>query len=343
MRFRDAMALRLFKSPWTGAAFLVLLPLALLWPRVPAQAGADDGTLEISVAGDILSLDARSVPLDRLLEGLAEAFDFTVLVRCGAADCPKIRGRLRGALVDILDWILHDYSHSRTYGPATTAGKLPKLRRLVVRSAEPEQAGQPRSFAGFNQEQDAGFADLISWANRGSRTPNHALREGGAERGHLGLAELRAPMLGQAALPSYRVTSEFGPRRDPVNGRNAWHQGVDFAAPPNTQVVSTAPGIVLSAGRRGGYGIMVEVNHGAGIKTRYAHLSRALVVPGQALAGGEPLGVIGASGRSTGRHLHFEVRIEDRPVDPMKFLNSGHRMARLDRLFPLGASVVNRF
>lgn len=343
MRFRDAMALRLFGSAWIGVAIVVLLPLALLWSRVSAQAEPDDGALEISVTGEILSLDARSVPLDRLLEDLAATFDFTVLVRCGAADCPIVRGRLRGALDEVLDWLLHDHSHSRTYGLATAAGNRPKLRRLVVLSAGPDQARQSRGLVSFNKEQDAGFADLISWANRGSRTPGHASPEGGAERAPLGLAELQAPMLGQAAFPSFRVTSEFGPRRDPLDGGSAWHQGVDLAAPPDTQVASTAPGIVLSAGWHGGYGIMVEIDHGAGVTSRYAHLSRALVVPGQALAKGEPLGVIGASGRSTGQHLHFELRIEERPVDPMKFLESGHRVSQLDRLFPLGASMINRF
>ncbi len=343
MRFRDAMALRSFRSAWIGAALLVLSPLAVVWLRVPAQAGPDDGTLEIAVAGASLSLEARSVPLDRLLASLAAAFDFTVLVRCGAADCPIVRGRLSGALDEVLDWLLHDHSYSRIYGPATAADSRPKLRHLVVLSASRDQTGQSADRATRSQRRDAGLADLVRWANRGPRKPGRARQEPGAGPARLELAEPGAPRLRQAPLTSYHVTSGFGARRDPLNGRNAWHQGVDLAAPTDTRVLSTAPGFVLSAGPHGSYGITVEVDHGAGVTTRYAHLSRALVAPGQALAGGEPLGVIGASGRSTRQHLHFEVRIEDRPIDPMGFLEAGRRVARLDRVFPVGNAVINRF
>lgn len=324
MRFRDAMALWLSRPAGIGPVSLVALALALLWPGVPAQAEADDGTLKISLAGEILSLDARSVPLDRLLAGLAETMGFALTIKCDAAGCPRIRGRLKGPLDEVLGWLLHDHGYSRIYGPVSAADQHPKLRRLVVLTAKPTTTARPEVIASFDSNQDAGFANLMRWAGRGSH--NSALTQPGAAR------------IRQAPLSDYRVTSGFGPRRDPLSGHDAWHQGVDLAAPANSKVLSTAPGTVLSAGRRGGYGIIVEVDHGAGVATRYAHLSEALVTRGQRVAGGEPLGVIGASGRVTGQHLHFEVRIKDRPVDPMPFLTpdltAERRLARLDDEFP---------
>jgi murein DD-endopeptidase MepM/ murein hydrolase activator NlpD len=88
-------------------------------------------------------------------------------------------------------------------------------------------------------------------------------------------------------------------------------------------VLSTAPGVVVTASWEGAYGRMVEVDHGFGLTTRYGHLAQTLVRPGQAVRAGDPLGVIGSSGRSTGRHLHYEVRIKGRAVDPMRFLQAG--------------------
>jgi murein DD-endopeptidase MepM/ murein hydrolase activator NlpD len=119
------------------------------------------------------------------------------------------------------------------------------------------------------------------------------------------------------------ISSEFGPRIDPFLGTPALHTGVDLVDGYGAPVRATAAGRVVSAGFDGGYGNMVEVDHGNGLSTRYAHLSRIYVVPGQNVSPGTVLGHIGATGRATGPHLHYEVRIDGQPVDPMRFMRAG--------------------
>lgn len=126
-----------------------------------------------------------------------------------------------------------------------------------------------------------------------------------------------------APLEDYRITSRFGVRTDPITGRRARHGGLDFGAAPNSTVEATAPGRVVEAGWRGAYGKLVEVDHGLGLTTRYAHLSRTLVRVGDLVAPGDPVGIIGSTGRSTGRHLHYEIRLDGRPLDPAGFLEAG--------------------
>jgi murein DD-endopeptidase MepM/ murein hydrolase activator NlpD len=126
-----------------------------------------------------------------------------------------------------------------------------------------------------------------------------------------------------APLTQFSVSSGFGPRRDPLNGRAALHQGLDLGAPMRSSVYSTAPGQVVFAGRNGRYGRMVEIDHGFGIRTRYGHLDSILVKRGQVVAHHEKIGLLGNSGRSTGPHVHYEVRVNGKPHDPMNFLEAG--------------------
>ena len=115
--------------------------------------------------------------------------------------------------------------------------------------------------------------------------------------------------------------SGFGIRKDPITGGLKFHEGVDFSAPEGTPVVATADGIVEKAGMNGwGYGIQVVINHGYGIKTRYAHLSRALVRPGDTVRRGQVIGLVGNTGRSVGEHLHYEVIVNGEPVNPNRYI-----------------------
>jgi murein DD-endopeptidase MepM/ murein hydrolase activator NlpD len=128
----------------------------------------------------------------------------------------------------------------------------------------------------------------------------------------------------EAPLPGrLEVTSGFGPRIDPFLGTPALHTGVDLLELYGAPVRATAAGRVVSAGFDGGYGNMVEIDHGNGLSTRYAHLSDIDVAPGQNVSLGTVLGHIGATGRATGPHLHYEVRIDGEPVDPQRFLRAG--------------------
>jgi murein DD-endopeptidase MepM/ murein hydrolase activator NlpD len=119
------------------------------------------------------------------------------------------------------------------------------------------------------------------------------------------------------------VTSNFGARIDPFLGRAALHTGLDLRGDYGASVRATAAGVVTFAGPNAGYGIMVEVDHGNGLTTRYAHLSAVLVAEDQKVEAGTIVGRIGTTGRSTGPHLHYETRIAGDPVDPERFLRAG--------------------
>jgi murein DD-endopeptidase MepM/ murein hydrolase activator NlpD len=128
--------------------------------------------------------------------------------------------------------------------------------------------------------------------------------------------------------PGHAVTSPFGVRTDPILGSAALHTGMDFRAPIGMPAKVTAAGTVTRAGWAGGYGRMVEVDHGNGFATRYGHLSEIDVTVGQKLAAGEIIGKTGSSGRSTGPHLHYEVRHDGEAVDPLRFLTVGKKVAQ---------------
>lgn len=123
--------------------------------------------------------------------------------------------------------------------------------------------------------------------------------------------------------PQFEFTSGFGPRIDPFTGRLAFHTGVDFAGPWGSTVVATAPGVVVWAGNRGGYGNMVEVDHGYGFHTRYGHLASVLVRAGTRVDEDTPIGKLGSTGRSTGPHVHYEVWLANSVKDPNTFIEAG--------------------
>ncbi len=127
------------------------------------------------------------------------------------------------------------------------------------------------------------------------------------------------------------LLSPYGTRQDPFSGEGAYHTGVDIKAPTGAIVHAAADGIVVRADRFGGYGRLVIIDHGKGVQTYYAHLSRFDVVPGQEVRRGESVGAVGSSGRVTAPHLHYEVRIGGAPVNPSRYLrNSQVEMARKD-------------
>jgi murein DD-endopeptidase MepM/ murein hydrolase activator NlpD len=117
---------------------------------------------------------------------------------------------------------------------------------------------------------------------------------------------------------------------DPFMGRMALHTGVDLREETGALVRATAAGKVVSAGWSGGYGNMVEIEHGNELSTRYGHLSSINVTEGQTIAAGDVLGRVGSTGRSTGSHLHYEVRVNGEPVDPARFLRASDKVAELN-------------
>ena len=139
------------------------------------------------------------------------------------------------------------------------------------------------------------------------------------------------------AIPSQRpltqvtFTSGFGVRSDPFRGGAAMHAGVDMSGPVGTPIYATADGMVGRAGWTGGYGNLVELEHGRGIETRYGHLSAILVHPGQRIRRGDLIARMGSTGRSTGSHLHYEVRIDGHAVNPIPFLQASDYIVQVQR------------
>jgi len=116
------------------------------------------------------------------------------------------------------------------------------------------------------------------------------------------------------------ISSSFGYRTSPFTGKREFHKGLDISTPTGTPIYAPAKGLVVNAGRRGGYGLRVSIDHGAGVITRYGHMHRISVKPGQTVTRGELIGYVGSTGRSTGPHLHYEVRLNGLPVDPMRYI-----------------------
>ena len=152
------------------------------------------------------------------------------------------------------------------------------------------------------------------------------------------LARMEALNRGLAGIPNVLpasfqyISSGFGFRADPFTGSGAFHPGLDFKGPLGAPIYAAAKGRVSFVGQRSGYGNCVEVDHGNGLITRYAHMSGFTTVVGKQVTPGEQIGRIGSTGRSTGPHLHFEVRIHDRAVNPRPFLETAPHVLEENRI-----------
>ncbi len=140
------------------------------------------------------------------------------------------------------------------------------------------------------------------------------------------LQRLRGSMPLAQPLDYYYISSRFGKRRDPVNKRWAVHYGLDMAASKKSPVYVTAPGTVKFVGWKGNYGRFIVIDHGNGIETRYGHLHKTLVKKGETVDFRTKIGLVGSTGRSTGAHLHYEIRVNGKNVDPYKFIKAGRNV-----------------
>ncbi len=163
----------------------------------------------------------------------------------------------------------------------------------------------------FSSPEDAAFAERV--AQVAARLEEARYYESIVEQ---------LPLAQPVGVPS-RLTSNYGLRVDPFTKRPAWHNGIDMAAYYKAPITAAGPGSVTYAGRRSGYGNMVEVDHGYGFKSRYAHMTSISAKKGDTVVIGDTLGLMGSSGRSTGPHLHYEVLFHGKPYDPADFLKAG--------------------
>ncbi len=183
------------------------------------------------------------------------------------------------------------------------------LGRLEAEAAQPEALLAPRGLAAFARSNDRQPSDtLVSHGHPGDHAPHPR--------------PLAALSPGQLVDGGSALTSGFGRRIDPLGDGHRHHQGVDLAAAEGSDIAAAADGVVRRAGARGGYGQAVEIDHGGGVTSLYAHASELLVAEGDRVSKGQPIAKVGQTGRSTGPHLHFELRVRDRPVDPIRALKA---------------------
>jgi murein DD-endopeptidase MepM/ murein hydrolase activator NlpD len=196
------------------------------------------------------------------------------------------------------------------FSTASNAGVAKRFHRIAARPALALIAGS-FSVAASAETGDAQFKALFqSWKQMdqvGQGTP--------ADRGTMSVPSIKP-------VANLEFTSLYGVRSDPFRGTAAMHAGVDIPGPVGTPIYATADGVVGRSGWVGGYGNLVELEHGKGLQTRYGHLSKLLVAPGTRVTRGQVIGLMGSTGRSTGSHLHYEVRIGGQAVNPAPFLDS---------------------
>jgi murein DD-endopeptidase MepM/ murein hydrolase activator NlpD len=198
-------------------------------------------------------------------------------------------------------------------------GKARRMRSALgdigVRVGKQDATGGP--FVPVRAPTDASFERQVARIHQARAHVEHLTRT-------LAMVPVRKPVEGELD-----ESSGFGVRSDPFLGRPAMHTGIDFRGDSGDPVHATAAGTVVEAGWSGGYGRMVEIDHGSGFSTRYGHLSKIDVKVGQSIKIGQVIGEIGSTGRSTGPHLHYETRIDGEAVNPQRFLRAGEKLGVL--------------
>ncbi len=213
----------------------------------------------------------------------------------------------------------------------TTQGKIKELKQIIAATGLPVREIEAKAQDKVDEEETSWF--FSDDAVGGPFLPNNAtLLDDGGEAIYRDLKQLmllhqvseELPL--SAPMKDYRLTSGFGVRRDPFTKKPAHHSGLDFAGPYGARVYAPADGVVSFSGRRGGYGVTVDIDHEYGVVTRYGHMRKSLVEDGQEIKAGDVIGIQGSSGRSTGDHLHYEVRFNNKTLNPKRFLRAGEML-----------------
>lgn len=209
---------------------------------------------------------------------------------------------------------------------------LSRVAGLLLLAATPLQAASEKPGESAVSADSKGFGDtqfdrmMQGWQAQPARVPQLAALLDAAPKKSLNSAISAGAQPVEGAAPSsaplahFRQTSAFGYRLHPILGIMKNHKGIDLAAAEGTPIRATADGTVTRAAWAGGYGLMVELNHGKHTETRYGHMSRLAVVPGERVTKDSVIGYVGSTGRSTGPHLHYEVLVDGRAVDPSAYM-----------------------
>ena len=236
-------------------------------------------------------------------------------------------------------------STSAAAAPAAVSSDIARLAAATearVQQIEERQKILAAMIAGEGVDPDViaklGYADAIGEGARGGPFDSASQADPTFKSLFTSWKKLDNLADGAIAVPSEKpvrtaeFTSGYGTRTDPFRGGAARHQGIDLAAPVGTPIFATADGMVTAAGwNSGGYGNLIKVDHGRGIETRYGHLSAILVSPGQRVVRGQQIARMGSTGRSTGSHLHYEVRIDDHAVNPIPFMKSNDYLLAMQK------------
>ena len=290
--------------------------------RQVAQMQADVAQLRVQTRQHAALLERRQQFLAAMLSNEADADELAALLPREAAVPAAVAAPY--ARVDGMQLALAERARDMTRQRVSQTARA--IRTMGLNPTQFLRAGQGAVGGPFEEVQQAGNADprfrelFTTWRQ---------------------LDQLEQ---GVAAIPSAHpirdsiaFTSGYGVRSDPFRGRAAMHAGVDLAGPLGTPIYATADGIVARAEyNNGGYGNLVEISHGQGIQTRYGHLSRFATRPGQRVRRGELVGYMGSTGRSTGSHLHYEVRIDGRAVNPIPFMQQANALVALQRRNDIG-------
>ncbi len=271
-----------------------------------------------SVVGEVMAAALAPESFRYVLSQTGDSAFDRIAERVGALD------RSQQAILDHLDE--ETVLQSRAYERLIRATESLDADLLAQRLAESAPAAPAEEAVGGpfvplpeTAATAAGVKDKASGPAAVLRVRNGIARLLDLERSLLHLP-LAAPM------GSYYITSGFGPRVDPFTQKWAWHEGVDLAADADSMIWAPLPGKVVFSGRARGYGLLVEIDHGHGIMTRYGHLKKVYVKAGDRLDFAGQIGVVGSSGRSTGDHLHYEILLDGKAYDPWKFLEAGRHV-----------------
>ena len=275
------------------------------------------------------TVEKRHAALAMLLTGLkgapGAADALAPMLQQASASHSDLNARRRIELVEASQERLIDAADNFAKGRADRLRLAFRLAGLTPSSFIPKgqalggpliEAKDPRALAAV-LDVDEGFAERIQHAAT-------SLSEAGA------LADAATKLPFAKPTANMEKSSGFGVRFDPFTGRPALHSGLDFVGGMGSPIYSTAPGIVSFTGVRSGYGNTIEIDHGGGFKTRYAHLSGIGVTVGQQVAVGQRIGALGSTGRSTGPHLHYEVWVNGRAQNPDRFVRAGDYVQQAD-------------
>ncbi len=309
------------------------------------------GVTQAASGAAIGTSDAQLAQMER---EVAEMQADVAKVRTAAADHAKLLEQRQALIVAAMagDGDPADFD----LAALTASGKIDAQTAEILAPLRRAEAGQMAMVVKANAALQARYAETKRELRRMGLTPNRIASQaamGGpleevnennapaasadAQFRSLVMSWKRLDSLEEAAIaiPSMqpvaemRLTSSFGVRSDPFRGTQAMHAGLDIPGPVGTPIYATADGIVSRSQRAGAYGLLIEVNHGKGIQTRYAHLSKMLVDANTRVRRGQLIGLMGSTGRSTGPHLHYEVRIDGRAVNPTPYIQAGDQLVAM--------------